>query len=54
MNPYERRIIHTAVQDIEGAKSWSEGEELARHVVIGPVEGRRAPRAEDGGRRWWQ
>ena len=26
MNPYERRIIHTAVQTVEGAKSWSEGE----------------------------
>ena len=30
MNPYERRIIHTAVQTVEGAKSWSEGEDLAR------------------------
>ncbi len=39
MNPYERRIIHTAVQDIDGAKSWSEGEDLARHVVIGPEGG---------------
>lgn len=39
MNPYERRIIHTAVQEIEGAKSWSEGTDLNRHVVIGPVEG---------------
>ncbi len=48
MNPYERRIIHTAVQDIEGAKSWSEGEDLARHVVIGPVEGERAPRGRRG------
>ena len=36
MNPYERRIIHTAVQTVEGAKSWSEGEDLGRHVVIGP------------------
>ena len=41
MNPYERRIIHTAVQTVEGAKSWSEGEDLARHVVIGPVNGER-------------
>ena len=44
MNPYERRIIHTAVQTVEGAKSWSEGEDLARHVVIGPVDGERKPR----------
>lgn len=39
MNPYERRIIHTAVQDVEGAKSWSEGEENFRHVVIGSEGG---------------
>lgn len=36
MNPYERRIIHTAVQKVRGATSWSEGENLLRHVVIGP------------------
>lgn len=36
MNPYERRIIHTAVQKVRGASSWSEGENMQRHVVIGP------------------
>ena len=36
MNPYERRIIHTAVQKVRGAASWSEGENMQRHVVIGP------------------
>ena len=36
MNPYERRIIHTAVQKVRGATSWSEGENMQRHVVIGP------------------
>lgn len=36
MNPYERRIIHTAVQKVNGAISWSEGENASRHVVIGP------------------
>lgn len=36
MNPYERRIIHTAVQGVEGATSWSVGEGVKRHVVIGP------------------
>ncbi len=35
MNPYERRIIHTAVQEMEGITSWSVGTEPARHVVIG-------------------
>ncbi len=41
MNPYERRIIHTAVQEIEGATSWSEGENARRHVVIGPDQNAR-------------
>lgn len=47
MNPYERRIIHTAVQAVEGAKSWSEGEDLARHVVIGPEGGERFVRRDN-------
>lgn len=46
MNPYERRIIHTAVQTVEGAKSWSEGQDMGRHVVIGPVDGER-PRSNN-------
>ena len=41
MNPYERRIIHTAVQVVEGVKSWSEGVDMNRHVVIGPEAGER-------------
>ena len=53
MNPYERRIIHTAVQTVEGAKSWSEGEDLARHVVIGPEGGERFQKRDNrrGGNR---
>lgn len=51
MNPYERRIIHTAVQEVEGAKSWSEGEDIARHVVIGPVDGERYVRRNNYGSR---
>ena len=39
MNPYERRIIHTAVQDIQGATSHSIGSDLDRRVVIAPVDG---------------
>lgn len=50
MNPYERRIIHTAVQEVEGAKSWSEGEDLARHVVIGPEGGERVPHRDNNRR----
>lgn len=53
MNPYERRIIHTAVQTVPGAKSWSEGVDQGRHVVIGPEGGERPQRRGDrrpGGR----
>lgn len=39
MNPYERRIIHTAVQEIEGATSHSIGSDLERRVIIAPVDG---------------
>ena len=38
MNPYERRIIHTAVQKVEGATSYSVGSDPNRHVVIAPSE----------------
>lgn len=42
MNPYERRIIHTAVQEVDGATSHSVGSDLDRRVVIAPVEGARS------------
>lgn len=45
MNPYERRIIHTAVQEIEGVTSGSVGEGSSRRVVISPVGGS-APKKE--------
>ena len=35
MNAYERRIIHNAVQTIDGVMSWSIGENDNRRVVIG-------------------
>lgn len=41
MNPYERRIIHTEVQNIEGVESCSVGEGMGRRVVISPVGGAR-------------
>ena len=34
MNPYERRIIHSAVGKIEGVRSESEGDGPDRRVVI--------------------
>ncbi|MBQ8568056.1 MAG: protein jag [Oscillospiraceae bacterium] len=40
MNPYERRIIHSAVSEIEGVTSKSVGEEPYRKVVISSVNGR--------------
>ena len=39
MNPYERRIIHTAVQTIDGISSWSVGEGGNRRVIIGRKRG---------------
>lgn len=39
MNPYERRIIHTAVQEIEGVTSYSVGADAGRRVVIALAEG---------------
>ena len=54
MNPYERRIIHTAVQDMEGVTSWSVGTDPNRHVVIGPSDDNpnkgRADERRGGGR----
>jgi spoIIIJ-associated protein len=34
MNPYERRIIHSTLQEIEGITTFSEGEEPYRKVII--------------------
>lgn len=41
MNPYERRIIHTAIQEIEGVTSHSVGEGDRRRVIITPEGGDR-------------
>lgn len=34
MNPYERRVIHSALQSYEHITTYSEGEEPNRHVII--------------------
>ena len=39
MNPYERRIVHSTVQTVNGATSKSIGSEPNRKVVISPIEG---------------
>ncbi len=36
MNPYERRVLHSALQGFRGVSTHSEGEEPNRHVVIVP------------------
>lgn len=53
MSAYERRIIHTAIQEIEGVCSASTGEGKNRRVIIFPEGGTpNMPRRErDGGRR---
>ncbi len=39
MNPYERRVVHTAIQEIEGVDSHSVGSDSERRVVITLAEG---------------
>ena len=39
MNPYERRVVHTAIQEIEGVSSHSVGSDSDRRVVITLAEG---------------
>lgn len=41
MNPYERRIIHSAVSEIEGVTSHSTGEEPYRKVIISSTNPRK-------------
>lgn len=38
MNPYERRIIHSEVQNIEGVSTYSVGSDDNRKIVICPEE----------------
>ena len=49
MNPYERRIIHTTVQEIEGVESMSVGQGQDRKVVLQPTGG--VKYRQNGGRR---
>lgn len=38
MNPYERRVIHTTLQDSKYVTTQSEGQGSGRHVVILPIK----------------
>lgn len=49
MNPYERRIIHAAVSQVEGALSTSVGEEPNRRVVISSANPKK-PRSDSRGK----
>ncbi|HRR77175.1 MAG TPA: RNA-binding cell elongation regulator Jag/EloR [Ruminococcus sp.] len=54
MNPYERRVIHSAISNIEGVSSRSVGEEPYRKIIISSTNPRKNDRRRDdrrGGRR---
>ena len=49
MSPYDRRIVHTAVQEMEGVSSFSVGEGGDRRVIVAPDEQYRRPERRGGG-----
>ena len=56
MNPYERRIIHSALQNDKYVETYSEGQEPYRHVVVkirddAPVSSDRRYDRKRGGKR---
>lgn len=51
MNPYERRIIHTTIQEIEGVESHSVGSDNERRVVITLADGVKPTHPDSGYRR---
>ena len=55
MNPYERRVIHSAISNIDGVSSRSVGEEPYRKIIISSTNPRRGggrrDNRRDGGRR---
>lgn len=52
MNPFERRVIHTTVQDIDNVESYSIGTDDHRRVVIKLVDGAKPTHPSNrGGRR---
>ena len=50
MNPYERRIIHSVVTDVDGVTSRSKGEEPNRRVVILSENPQKPPYKKSGQR----
>lgn len=51
MNPYERRIVHSTIQRIDGVKSESVGEDPNRRVVVMLESGGKSGRDSGHGRR---
>lgn len=51
MNPYERRIIHSTLQNDKYVETHSEGEEPYRKVVVTPKKGLREYNNNNGGYR---
>jgi spoIIIJ-associated protein len=47
MNAADRKVIHDSVADIDGIRSYSEGEEPRRFVVLGPDGSVAAPDVDD-------
>ena len=37
MNPFERKVVHDAISNLDGVQSESEGDEPQRYVVVHPV-----------------
>ncbi len=38
LSPMERRIVHQAAMEVPGVRTYSEGEEPNRYIVIAPAE----------------
>lgn len=51
MNPYERRVIHSAISEIEGVSSRSVGEEPRRKIVISSNNPRNSRKKNNSNRR---
>lgn len=51
MNAYERRIIHSAVGEIQGVRSESKGDGVQRRVVLYPMGGAKQERGGSRGNR---
>ena len=54
MNPYERRIIHSALQNDRFVTTKSEGEEPFRHVIIFMKKRDRRNFSKDSNKREYQ